>query len=434
MIAQKNNLQLCELSSSVRLDSLDKELKLHSFFPKKTNEDTLSVYSYGSEYVELGYCPKSRLIYSYSYRWEYSEILKDEFIPKNISYDESYLKRSKHYFTNVLNYLKQRYSEPTSVVYYKGYKTAITYEKYEIDTLNINNLFYEGCHFKVNWKNEERNIALEFNNSSIHSEINYTYLNYANQSKKNEEFASIENRSVIIKIVVGLILLLLLIVSFRYISNLIKENKEEHKKRIAELSKQIQKKEKKRELKLKQAEEQMKQLEVNHNNYVKNLVGKYGKCDKILKLNPKQPFGFDEIIVFSQSKVVIIEKKEFSFSEILDCNVNDDIREVETVQTFRGNSTATSKTNTGSMVGRAIVGGVLLGGAGAIIGGSTAKRNTVIKYGTDTSIHNKEIEHNYTVAITVKDMSSPVIYINVGNDTALKDEIVSLIKVVMSMR
>ena len=178
----------------------------------------------------------------------------------------------------------------------------------------------------------------------------------------------------------------------------------------------------------------MKQLEVNHNNYVKNLVGKYGKCDKILKLNPKQPFGFDEIIVFSQSKVVIIEKKEFSFSEILDCNVNDDIREVETVQTFRGNSTATSKTNTGSMVGRAIVGGVLLGGAGAIIGGSTAKRNTVIKYGTDTSIHNKEIEHNYTVAITVKDMSSPVIYINVGNDTALKDEIVSLIKVVMSMR
>ena len=62
------------------------------------------------------------------------------------------------------------------------------------------------------------------------------------------------------------------------------------------------------------------------------------------------------------------------------------------------------------------------------------RRNTVIEHGMDTSIHNKEVEHNYTVAITVKDISSPVIYINVGNDTALKDEIVSLIKVVMSMR
>lgn len=56
-----------------------------------------------------------------------------------------------------------------------------------------------------------------------------------------------------------------------------------------------------------------------------------------------------------------------------------------------------------------------------IIGASCVHKNTVIEHGTETSIHNKEIEHNYTVAITVKDISSPVLYINVGSNTELKD-------------
>jgi hypothetical protein len=133
-------------------------------------------------------------------------------------------------------------------------------------------------------------------------------------------------------------------------------------------------------------------------------------------------------------KYVVIAQKEFSFSDILDCTVNDDIIERETVHTYRGTSIATSKADTGSMVGRAIVGGVLLGGAGAVIGGSTAKRNTVIEHGTDTSVHNKEIEHNYKVAITVKDIANPIIYLNVGSNAKLKDEIVSLMKVIMSMK
>ena len=433
VMAQKNILKLYEPSSSVSLDSLHKVLVLHSFFPNQDSKDTLAEYSYGSEYVELGYCPKSKTIFSYSYKWEYSSILNDEFMPKTISH-KPYLEQSKLYYTNILSYLKQKYSEPTFIVYHKSYNTAITYEKEKIDTLNIGNFFNEGCRFEIIWKNEERIIALEFHNYSIHSTINYTYLNYANQSKKNEESASIKNQNVIKSVVIGLIIILLLYAIFKFLSNRFKEKQVEHKERIAELSKQIQTKDKEREEKRKQTEEQMKQLEVNHKNYVDSLVVKYGNCDKNIKLNPKRPFGFNEILVFGQSKHIVIAKKEYNFSDILDCTVNDDIKEKETVQTFRGNSTATSKTNTGNMVGRAIVGGVLLGGAGAIIGGSTAKRNTVIEHGMDTSIHNKEVEHNYTVAITVKDISNPVLYLNVGSNTGLKDEIISLMKVVMSMR
>lgn len=141
-----------------------------------------------------------------------------------------------------------------------------------------------------------------------------------------------------------------------------------------------------------------------------------------------------EILVFSETKHIVIGKIELLFSDILDCVVDDDIKERETIQTFRGNSSATSKANTGNMIGRAVVGGVLLGGTGAIIGGSTANRHTIIEHGIDTSILDKTIEHNFTIAITVKDISNPVIYLNVGSNTRLKDEIVSLMKVIISMQ
>lgn len=212
------------------------------------------------------------------------------------------------------------------------------------------------------------------------------------------------------------------------------KKEEERRIRLVENERKIQIIEKEKVEKRKQTEEQMKLLEEKHNNYVSSLVEKYGNCDKIIKINQRRPFSFNEIIVFTQTKHVVIVQKEYSFSDILDCEVNDDIKEIETVQTLRGNSIATSKTNTGNMIGRTIAGGVLLGGAGAIIGGSTAKRNTIIEHGTDTSIHNKEIKHNYTVAITVKDISNPIIYLKVDNNTALKDEIVSLMKVIMSMK
>ena len=39
-----------------------------------------------------------------------------------------------------------------------------------------------------------------------------------------------------------------------------------------------------------------------------------------------------------------------------------------------------TKTNMGSMIGRSVAGGLLFGGVGAIVGGSTAKKDTIINY------------------------------------------------------
>ena len=435
IIAQKNPLKFYELSSTVTLDSLHRVLMLHSFHNKDIIADTLALYSYGSEEVTLMVCPISKRVFSYWYRWEFNSSTDDEFVPKSKSSKKSHLEQSKQYYINICNYLKQKYGEPESIVYQKGMSEPIKYKDNQLDTLNYNHLFNQKSSVDVVWKNSERAIILKFDNWVFSKTlIIYKYLNYLNQAQKNDEYTLRQRQEGIWEVVkwavLGLVVLLVIYIVYR----ITKKKQEEKEMMIAEYHKQIQIEENKKIAEQKRIKEQLQQSFNKQNNYVSTLVEKYGDYDKRIRLTPKESIDIAEIIVFSQSKHIIIDKKELLFSDILDCVVNDNIKERVTVQTIRGNSTATSKANTKNMIGRAVVGGVLLGGVGTIIGGSTAKRNTVIEYGTDTSTHNKEVEHNYTVAITIKDISNPVLYLNVGSNTGLKDEIVSLMKVIMSMK
>ena len=379
---------------------------------------------------------------SYYYSWYYDTSTKDEFSPNYNPESNDFLEKLnnmglefyKPYFMNVLDSLNKKYGEPTFFVYNNSYDSPQTFEGNKLDTLKSDSYMKGDCTLEVIWNNTERKVTLRYHKGHI----SYEYLNYANQAKKNEEFASLkqkeELRALFIKCSVAFLITLMLFAFIIYSYRHAKLNREKRKKKEEEIRNQMQIKEKERIERQRQAEEQLKQLQEKENEYVSSLNEKYGNCDKTIKIRQLHPQNFVDIFVFTQSKHVVIAKKELSFSDILECTVNDDIKVMETVQTFRDNSSATSKTDTGSMIGRAIAGGVLLGGAGAFIGGSTAKRNTVIEHGTDTSIHNKEIEHNYTVAITVKDISNPVININVRSDTALKDEIFSLMKVIISMK
>ncbi len=84
------------------------------------------------------------------------------------------------------------------------------------------------------------------------------------------------------------------------------------------------------------------------------------------------------------------------------------------------------------MLGRAVVGGLIAGGAGAIIGGATAKQNTsttsVINQGTDVT------RHNYTVWISVQDIANPMIQIPIGKDGAKVNEIVALMSAIIASK
>jgi hypothetical protein len=73
-------------------------------------------------------------------------------------------------------------------------------------------------------------------------------------------------------------------------------------------------------------------------------------------------------------------------------------------------------------------GGVLTGGVGAMVGGATAKKSTVVKQENDTLIH------DYTVIINVNSLSEPIIRIPLGNDIDMVDDIVGLMNVIISRR
>lgn len=81
-----------------------------------------------------------------------------------------------------------------------------------------------------------------------------------------------------------------------------------------------------------------------------------------------------------------------------------------------------TSTSTGSMMGRAIIGGVLTGGAGAIIGGATAKKNT------QASIS------GYKINITIRNMQNPIITIETHKEDVMNTLVAVLKNIIDKQR
>ena len=433
--SQDNKWLFYELDDNITYNKVSADIE-YSGYKSTTNafiNDTLISYEVGwrtDSTISITCSPKTKIVSSFLYKSAYKY--------DNEVSTETYLYYCRLYFSNLFNSFKEKYGNPTKILISEKPYTKENMRSINgniSDTINLSSLIKELCYFEIYWKNTNRNIRLSYygGRGSL-ATIEKLYVNYNNEKIKQDEVESeilfnsiIENGGIIVFICVFLFLVF-------YIAKRIRRADEEnYQQALAEIENENEERERKKELQ-RQKELQHEQLMRDYNNYLSNLKAKYGNCDKSIRLHSKTSDIPSEILVFGQSKYVVIENKEIPFSDILDCTLNDDVKETETVKTYRGNSSATTKTNTGSMIGRSVAGGLLFGGVGAIVGGSTAKKDTIIEHGTDTSIHNREIKHNYTVAITVKDISSPVIYINVGSDTALKDEIVSLMKVIISMK
>lgn len=134
-------------------------------------------------------------------------------------------------------------------------------------------------------------------------------------------------------------------------------------------------------------------------------------------------YDFDKhIFVFEKSQVVIVKSKEYKFSDILSCSLVDDVTN-ETITTTTGKS----KTATGSMLGRAVVGGVLTGGLGAVAGAATAKRNI-----TEDASSTTTTVHDYFIYINTNNFQEPVISLHIGNDSGRAQRIIGIINVIMA--
>lgn len=183
------------------------------------------------------------------------------------------------------------------------------------------------------------------------------------------------------------------------------------------------------------------------NNMLNELYSKYGEpaanicCISInvidLSLNMSKDdynrlFGYrgyspetiirNSFIIFESSQTIFLYNNPYSFKDIISFEVFDNSSTIN-----KGSIDTQTKTKTSSMLGRAVVGGVLAGGAGAVIGGLTAKQNSQSFNNTST-----ETKHNYYINITINDLKNPIVKIALLEDREKMEKISSLLSIIIA--
>lgn len=165
------------------------------------------------------------------------------------------------------------------------------------------------------------------------------------------------------------------------------------------------------------------EIDKRHEEYKKQLIDKFGPITRIISNNLYNlDFikHYDDIFVFEKPKKIIIDKKELDFCDILSCSLYDENRkDIPPTQVTR--------TNTGSMLGRAAVGGLTLGVAGAVVGAMTAKTES-------TSNEDTSYISSYVVKIGIKSIEKPTMILKYGSDKSKAEEVYALMQAIIAMK
>ena len=153
-----------------------------------------------------------------------------------------------------------------------------------------------------------------------------------------------------------------------------------------------------------------------------SLTTKYGEPERIFRLNGKTIES--AFIVFPQSRSLYYNTRVIPYDQILGCEIKD-----ESYDTVSGTKEEITKNSNGSTIGRALVGGLVAGPAGAIIGGVTSKKTTTVVDNTFTVTH-----HHYYVLINTSSTSTPVIRVDCDTDKKTAEEIKAIVSGIISKR
>ncbi len=173
------------------------------------------------------------------------------------------------------------------------------------------------------------------------------------------------------------------------------------------------------------AEDRKRRRQTEQEEYDKALADfdtKFGECTMNENLGDWNEHNIkSRVLIYEQSSVIIINSKKYEFSDILGYSLVDDATS-ETITT----SVGTAKTSTGSMIGRAVVGGVLTGGLGAVAGAATAKKNI-----SDNATSQTTTTHKYTLYINVNSIQEPTIALRIGNSVSKAQKLAGVINVII---
>lgn len=158
---------------------------------------------------------------------------------------------------------------------------------------------------------------------------------------------------------------------------------------------------------------------------------KYNKLLKKLSYTNKViVYDFDHyVMVDEKNSQIMLNEHIYNFDDIISYTVLDgDVIVIQ--EQIGGEIISTSSTDTGSMLGRAMVGGAWAGDVGAVIGGLTANRTTISRVEPSTTIYSTF--HDYLISVTVNSISNPIERLKLEDDELKTNEICALLSMIIS--
>lgn len=172
-------------------------------------------------------------------------------------------------------------------------------------------------------------------------------------------------------------------------------------------------------------EAELKQREKDFDEKMELLRNQYGNITIDIKLsngNIKWDNLIYRILVFEEKGIAYVQDTPIPFKKILAYTLADNQQSIYTTI-----GTTNTETSTGSMAGRALVGGVLLGGAGAMVGAVTANKDT--KINTTTS---QTTTHDYIIYLSIDDMINPQRILKFGTDAESANKAASIFNIIIN--
>ena len=147
---------------------------------------------------------------------------------------------------------------------------------------------------------------------------------------------------------------------------------------------------------------------------LEDIRSEYGLDVNIVNYKLSKFFVADE-----RHSILLINDKEYHFSDILNYSISDNSK------TIYSSIVSISETDTGNSIGRAIIGGILGGNAGAIIAGTTGDVTTKTSGGKSTT------QHDYSIKVTVYSISNPLEIIHLGTNEDATSRIAAILNVLL---
>lgn len=170
--------------------------------------------------------------------------------------------------------------------------------------------------------------------------------------------------------------------------------------------------------------EKQKEIDIKHEEYKQKLMNKYGTITRIISNNKYDDnfiMNYDEIFVFENAKKIVFDKIEYNFADIISCSIYDENQKY--IQPKH-----VTRTNTSSMLGRAAIGGLTLGVAGAVVGAITAEKES-----TDATINFANMA-SYVVKIGVKSIEKPIVTLKYGTNKSKAEEVYAIVQAIIAMK